>query len=244
MRCERPTLLLTLLPLMIIAVACSGGSDPLVTNPDPPNTDQPTQIAASPTPEATPLPVERSVWGPESVFEPTTAGPDVWEQACGVPLPALPPGSIDCTETVMRQLGADQSAIDFLRQHGYLLSSFEEQGRIDYGRGSAPWFNMSRPTQQLFLNGDPAVIEVGAIPDHWQSEPSYVPVVANDPTLFPWTEYGQIVAQDEAGGVLTFEIAYPLRDCRACQNIGFVVMAYDFDAEGHLTAERLLPFRD
>jgi hypothetical protein len=143
----------------------------------------------------------------------------------------------------MLEFGAHQSAIDFLKAQGFFLSSFDERGRIDYGRGSAPWFNMARPTHQLFLNGEPSVIEVGSIPDTWKTQPGYVDVVAAHPLAFPWPEYGLLVAQNESAGRLSFEIAYPLRDCRACESLGFVVMAYSFDAQGRLAGEALLPFR-
>ena len=246
------------MPSLLIALACTDdeGNVLVQASPTPASTSSvaatsistraPATVTPAVTPSATPTvlptPPGSDLWSATSVFDPTSAAPDAWQSACGVPVYALAPGSIDCVETIMREMGAAQSAIDFLKQQGYLLQSFEERGAVDYGRGSAPWFNMARPTQQLFLNGEPDVIEVGAIPEGWNTQPRYAAVVASNPNAYPWTEYGRLTVMRASGGVLSFEIAYPLQDCRVCRPVGFVVMAYDFNAQGRLTAERLLPF--
>jgi hypothetical protein len=188
-----------------------------------------------------------AAWDESAVWQPASVDFETWESICGAS-PALMDevDGIDCGLKVMVQAGASPAAQDFLQQNGYFLESFHELGAIDYGRGSAPWINMGRPTQQLFLNGSLPVVSapVEAL-DNWQQDPSYAGNVAADASASPWTEYGVLLgfqADSQAGVAQAIELTYPLKSCRACEAFGFAGVRYTFDSTGQLTGQTLLPF--
>jgi hypothetical protein len=170
----------------------------------------------------------------------------VWQAVCGDSPAFLDPGvAASCAVEVMKQTGASEEAISFFQTTGYFLDSFEKLGPIDYGRGAVPWFNMGRPTQQLFLNGTPSIVEapVGAMSD-WKDDPSYADVVASDEWVSPWTEYGELsvsVLNPSPGITQLVELRIPLRSCRACPPLGYAPLRYEFHRDGRLTSANLLP---
>ncbi|MPZ24420.1 MAG: hypothetical protein GEU28_13005 [Dehalococcoidia bacterium] len=185
-------------------------------------------------------------WDETAVWQPSSVDFADWERICGES-PAMmdPPEGIECGLKVMQQVGAAPAAQDFLRQSGYFLESFEELGPIDYGRGSAPWANMGRPAQQLFLNGSPPLVEASfdAL-ETWRQDPSYAEIAAMDQYAGPWTEYGMLLSsnlQPEPGISQTIWLTFPLQSCRACAPFGFAGVRYTFDLSGQLIAQSMLP---
>jgi hypothetical protein len=164
---------------------------------------------------------------------------------CNVQSPAMLKGDEPCIVEVMKQGGASRSAIDFYEQQRFFLVSFDEKGRVDYGRGGAPWVNMGRTTQQLFLNGDPDIIHATLPrPAEWQEQPSYAGVLRQEPNVFPWLEYGTLAgATSDSRGGQSFEIDFPMRVCRACPDLGLMPVTYHFDRQGKLASTEIGPFK-
>jgi hypothetical protein len=202
----------------------------------------------APTPESTPAQGSKAtqVWDGAAVWPPLDVDLSVWEAICGKPVGALSPEEgRACAPAVMQQAGASPEAMDFFGVTGYFLDSFEELGPVDYGRGSAPWSNMGRPTQQLFLNGTPAIVEapLDAV-NTWKHDPSYAGVLASDPYLSVWWEYGTVevsTVDPQPGLSQLVEMAMPLRSCRACAEVGYVSVRYLFDPDGSLVQQTVLP---
>lgn len=207
---------------------------------------------AGQTPEPGATPAETPpAWDESAVWQSSVVDLSVWQEVCGTSPGALDPAEgLVCGLEVMAHTGASAQAVEFFQRNGYFLESFEELGLVDYGRGAAPWFNMGRPTQQLFLNaspdGSPDIVDapLDAL-DGWQQEPSYTEVAASDPYLSPWHEYGtlEVSTLDPQPGVTQLiEIAMPLQSCRACAPVGFATVRYLFDAQGQIVEQALLPF--
>lgn len=186
---------------------------------------------------------DESAWTAKAVWSfQDRAYVDAWSQACGSS-PAVVKAGDQCVIDAMTRSGANQEAVDFLRQNGFFLIAFLEVGRVDYGRGAAPWFNMGRPTQQLFLNGTPAVQEASMlIPRDWQMDAEYADFAKRQTQAFPWGEYGELIdSVSIAGGGQEFRLEFPLRVCRACPDLAYLRMDYSFDAEGGLVDAVLGP---
>jgi hypothetical protein len=136
--------------------------------------------------------------------------------------------------------------MEFFKQQGFFLVYFEDLGPIDYGRGAAPWFNMGRPSYQLFLNGDPSVAKAALPTDETlKREPSYAAVMANQPSFFPFLEYsklGKVVVQPSPDILATIELLTEVRICRACDVIGFINSRYTFGSSGSIIQVSLLQF--
>jgi hypothetical protein len=204
-----------------------------------------TRLNQAATESGTPTLVQ--TWDESAVWKPSSVDPETWQAACGKPLPALSAeeGKV-CAPGLMQQAGASAEALQFLQLNGYFLESFQELGPVDYGRGAAPWYNMGRPTQQLFLNGTPVIAEMpmDAL-DGWKVDPSYADVLAADPMLILWQEYGKLtnsIVNPEPGVSEVIEMQVPLRSCRACANVGFAGVRFMFDENGAVSSQTLLPF--
>jgi hypothetical protein len=160
---------------------------------------------------------------------------------CGSPIYAVREGD-PCIYEVMQKAGAAPEAIDFVRRYGYFLAEFKEQGKVDYGVGSAPWINMGRPTYQLALNGFPALQELnGLIPEDWDKDPRYADVLAKEPNAFPWSEYGGIdsTRRGPDGGMI-WTMSFRLAPCRACPDTARIAMDVAWDKNGYLDKVTLL----
>ncbi|HLF80081.1 MAG TPA: hypothetical protein VJB57_21585 [Dehalococcoidia bacterium] len=227
---------LILLSIAAIALlgACSDDHD---------DEDGSQQSATAPAPAA-------SRWSSSAVWDYYGAAvPTTVEGACKRSPPMVQPGD-PCVIDAMRNAGASTRAIDFYEAKGYFLASFQEQGRIDYGQGGAFWINMGRPTPQLFLNGSPDIIEA-TIPDDYKTDPTYADVIRPVDRgsgvitgAFPWLEYGRLASSTaEPNGGQRLVIEYPLRACRACPDLGYLPVAYGFDAQGRLGSTQTLPLR-
>ena len=171
---------------------------------------------------------------------PATAA--AWQQACGGRTPSSISANDPCVLAAMRASNADPSAVDFYQSQGYFLASFSERGRVDYGQGGAPWFNMGRPTPQLFLNGSPDIIEA-PLTDDYKTNPTYAALLGREARASPWLEYGVLRGVTAQGGRQVFTIEYPLRACRACEDLGYLPVTYPFDAQGRLGTPRTEPLR-
>ncbi len=180
------------------------------------------------------------------MWDVSKADASLWKQLCNADSPVLVQEGDPCVVQVMQQAGANQQAIDFYKQNGYFIRVFQEKGRVDYARGSAPWINMGRDTQQLFLNGSPPLQELSSmtplVPSatNWKQDARYAPLAQQEPDADPWTEYGELVKSSTApDGTQSFELSIPLMRCRACPDIGQLILDLDFDSSGHFKVASL-----
>jgi hypothetical protein len=189
---------------------------------------------------ATPLP---SRWDASAVWDYYGAAVSgAVQNACHRSTTMLQPGE-PCVVDAMRAAGASARAVEFYETKRYFLASFQEQGRVDYGQGGAFWMNMGRPTPQLFLNGSPDIIEA-KIPDDYKTNASYATLLGQSPQPFPWLEYGKLNSSTtDANGGQRLVIEYPLRVCRACPDVGYLPIAYMFNAQGQMGMSQTLPLK-
>jgi hypothetical protein len=195
-------------------------------------------------------PAGASQWDASAVFQYGPGVPsDTWQQGCGKSAVAI--GAQEpCILQVMKLANASQGAVAFYQKQTYFLASFRETGRVDYGQGGAPWFNMGRPTPIVFLNGSPDIIEA-SVPQDYKTNPLYAkvltPVTRFEGVNFPptpWLEYGELKSvTSEPGGGQRFVIEFPLRDCRACADVGYLPIAYNFDTQGRLIKSETLALK-
>ena len=136
----------------------------------------------------------------------------------------------------MRTEGA-AAAADFFAVHRWFLSAFEERGRVDTGYVAAPWFDMSRP-QPVFLGSDPPMLMFDdVLPSTWQAtNASFVSAVGGA----PWTTYAKVETATATPGGQRLVISYPLRQCRACGDLGYLRLQVDFDAAGNMVGRTFL----
>jgi hypothetical protein len=217
-------------------------------SPRPTATSTTAALTAAPTPPAatatqsTPpaLPGAASVWDTRAVWDVSKAPDDLWRTVCNAQSPVLVRENDPCIVTVMQRAGAEQQAIDFYKQNGYFIRVFMEKGRIDYARGSAPWINMGRDTQVLFLNGQPPLQELSSLTavaqsaSDWKKDPRYAEILKSEPNAFPWAEYGDLTSSSTAAdGSQKFQLSIPMMMCRACPNVAQLILDLEFDNTGH-----------
>ena len=161
---------------------------------------------------------------------------------------------LDCIVAVMQAAGATPDAIAFLQELGYFLSDFEELGAIDFGRGAAPWFNMGRLQQVLFLNGMPYAIEVtDTIRLHYErlrspgmgsDKASYAEVMGT--SQFPpgvWSTRARLASSELRNGAQVITLDVPFYMCSACDLLGYMPVEFLFSLTGILLQSTLLPFK-
>src|SRR6266545_5000578 len=160
---------------------------------------------------------DAAVWGqPDNWFQ-------VLDQDCGFPVSLSParPDDFACIVKAMSASGADPEAISFFAATQTFLLQFDEQGRVDLGVAGAPWINMNRPAI-VFLNGEPSVITLFEVVAETYAAESGGPL--------PWPEYAQVEATAElVGGGQQIRVSMPLRECRACPDVGQLMILVGFD---------------
>ena len=126
-------------------------------------------------------------------------------------------GDEACILGSMRTEGA-AAAADFFAVHRWFLSAFEERGRVDTGYVAAPWFD-------------------DVLPSTWQAtNASFVSAVGGA----PWTTYAKVETATATPGGQRLVISYPLRQCRACGDLGYLRLQVDFDAAGNMVGRTFL----
>jgi hypothetical protein len=167
--------------------------------------------------------------------------PDNWfddlQRDCGSP-PFLSPERAEdlaCIADAMRAMGADAEAVRFFAATKQFLLHFDERGTVDLGVAGAPWFNMNRP-MLVFLNGEPSIISLFDV----VAGANVAPVDFGQP--FPWPEYGRVEGtSDLLGGGQQILVSIPLRECRACPDVGQMLIRLRFNGAGVLQGVDVLP---
>lgn len=233
--------------LGILALAACGGDSVSSTSPGPDSaTPSATSAAPSPVPteSETPSPEPESdptnIWGPEAIWHFEF---ELVETQCGDPVSTFDPEQPECVLRAMQLDRANPEAIAFFEATDQFLDTYTELGRVDFGRVSAPWFNMFRG-EPVLLNGSPSMILFGElIPEDWQDAPGFRSLSDSledsglDP--FPWPEYSGL---DESRSEGRFHIlSFPLQECRVCDVVGQLRIAVTFDSFGQVESTDMLP---
>ena len=238
-----------ILPLTLwvamLALACGEGSGPGLEVRVQTATETP-MLTSAPTPAATPA---YNRWGQAAVYENGWDNVKSWCDKSPTSLnPFLFLDDERCIEEAMRFDRARSEAIEFFQATGLFLRDFEELGLVDYGRASAPWSNQNRG-EDFLLNGSPDTLPLWSLvpPDSiWQYEPSYSEMLERygygPGRPYPWKEYGSLVESVQAdGGGQRLLFDYPIKECRVCETVGFLRVAFVFDARGQFIDTQILP---
>jgi uncharacterized protein YcfJ len=203
------------------------------------------QPAAAPPP-----PVERGVTGevpPGGVpMGLARIGPSsVWSTPCDDLSSAC--GKEGGLEAAMRRCHASAEAIAFAKTldfDGY-LSEFEQNGKVDTGTITYPC-QANDNDASVLLNGDPPVIEPWGEGKkvEFNNDATFADITRRFPNvgLSDIPPSGPSVSSSPYGGQ-EFVFSFALDTCHACDKVGFVDVALDFDAQGHYVGPRLLRVR-
>ncbi len=193
----------------------------------------------------------RSRVGAGAVWEVGPAFMDKVHARCGsLSFPQLG----ECLVGVMEQEGASPEAVRFTGTMGNeaWLRSFRETGKVDIAYVTYP-FRANENQGILLVNGDPPRIDVdgAGIPaeEELKNDPVYQGLVERYPavSIWPGDRFGTEtpVSESLAGGGSRFHVGYVLRNgCRACEEIGSALFAFDFDAAGKFLGNRLMMVTD
>ncbi|MFL6351069.1 MAG: hypothetical protein ACJ74Z_04350 [Bryobacteraceae bacterium] len=189
--------------------------------------------------------------GPESVWRPSAAKLRALMQKCAN---AQPPNSNVCFLTEMRVSGASPEAVSFSQQlnentNGLIgfLHDFREAGRIDVGYVEYV-FRANENLACYFVNGIPSLIDVDDAKiletNGLERNIRYAGIKARYPQVSIWpgdrstTMYP--IARDLPMGGKRFIVSYWLQNgCHACERIGSVQFAFDFDKSGKFLGAQL-----
>ncbi|MBI4469644.1 MAG: hypothetical protein HY650_10025 [Acidobacteria bacterium] len=150
----------------------------------------------------------------------------------------------ECFASAMRKSGASPQAVAFTRRidnTGY-MRDFRETGRVDVAYVNYP-FRANENQGCLLVNGTPALIDV----DDWEIlkqvnlrlNPDYAKLADQYPdvAIFPGDRSGTGYPQVEQlpDGGQRFIVSYRLlKGCHACEELGSLSVAFDFDRSGNL----------
>jgi hypothetical protein len=147
----------------------------------------------------------------------------------------------DCFARQMERQGASRQAVAFtnlIGNTGY-LRDFRDTGRVDIAYVNYP-FRANENQGWLLVNGSPKVVDVDDLGNIPQSElmknPQYAALARKyrNIAIFPGDRSGSAYPTVRPfGGGQRFLVDYKLVDgCHACQQIGSLHMAFDFDGHG------------
>jgi predicted secreted protein len=156
----------------------------------------------------------------------------------------------ECFADVMASFGASPEAVSFTRSFGAgaFIRKFRETGRVDVAYIVYP-FRANENYGVLLLNGEPSVVDVddiGQLPkEGMEQDKTYIAIKKSYPRVTLWPgdrspkQYPTVETSPDGGE--TFTVPYTLRNfCHACEVLGTVYFAFDFDKEGKLIAIRFL----
>jgi len=155
-----------------------------------------------------------------------------------------------CFVTVMKDSGAPSEAIAFTHHIGNTgyMTAFQRNGTIAIARVFYP-FRANENYGCYLVNGDPPVIDID---DNdilknvdLTKHKVYGQIARNFPkvSLWPGDRYGAdcVKGEDLSEKGMRFIAAYRLQDgCHACELLGTVLIAFDFESSGTFVGAKLL----
>jgi inhibitor of cysteine peptidase len=155
----------------------------------------------------------------------------------------------ECFADAMESLGASSEAAAFTRSFGsgVFLRKIRESGRVDVAYIMRP-FRANELAGMLLVNGDPPIVDVddtALLPkEALEQDKTYGTIKKSYPraTLWPGDRSSKYpLVESLPDGGQEFVVPYTLRNfCHACEVLGTIMFAFDFDREGRLTAMRFL----
>jgi hypothetical protein len=198
-------------------------------------------LAASLVPSPEPKTSAAKPIGPDAVFTPASTFVDDLHQSC-----VAQSGDAlgECFLAQMKRAGASPAALAFTRRTGNLayLSALREAGNVDVGLAVYP-FRANENEVWLLVNGKPPLIDVeDTAPVQRLLEPDtvYRTLKLENPQVsaFPRSiKDGPRVLPAKQGQ--RFAVPYDLKGCHACKPVGYVAVAYVFDAAGNFVGPEL-----
>src|ERR1700722_19135742 len=168
---------------------------------------------------------------PEVVWNPSREVLAAIREKCG----EGDPGNLnECFLAEMRATGASQQAVAFAKanaDNGLLYArAFRKVGPVDIAYIQYP-FRANELDGVLFVNGDPAIINVDgekfASQSNFSKDPTYAALAKKHPQISIWQ---------------LFVVEYILRDgCHACAQIGAASLNFTFDQQGRFTGVQSRP---
>lgn len=175
--------------------------------------------------------------GSDALWQPGMQGMQDIKEKCG-----SAPDFGACFAAQMRKQGASAQAVAFTKLTGNtgFMRDFRETGRIDVAYVNYP-FRANENQGCLLVNGAPQVVDVDDTSFFSKTDlsknPQYAKLVKKYPNIaiFPGdrsgTEYP--IAGNSLDGGQRFVVSYRLLNgCRACERLGSVSYAFDFDGKG------------
>jgi inhibitor of cysteine peptidase len=155
----------------------------------------------------------------------------------------------ECFADAMESLGASIEAAAFTRSFGsgVFVRKMRESGRVDVAYIIHP-FRANEFAGMLLVNGEPPIVDVDDIAllpkEAMEQDKTYGIIKKSYPRVTLWpgdrsSKYPLLASLPDGGQ--EFVVPYALRNfCHACEVLGTIMFAFDFDREGRLTAMRFL----
>jgi hypothetical protein len=187
---------------------------------------------------------------PEVVWNPSLETLAAIREKCG----EGDPGNLnECFFAEMRATGASQQAVAFAKasvDNGLLYArAFRKAGPVDIAYIQYP-FRANELDGVLFVNGDPAIINVDGekftSQSNFSQDPTYAALAKKHPqvSIWPGDRYhtNKPLVKDLGSGEQLFVVEYILRDgCHACAQIGAASLNFIFDKQGRFTGVQSPP---
>ncbi|WP_058833941.1 hypothetical protein [Luteimonas abyssi] len=184
---------------------------------------------------------------PAAALGPVRVGPDsVWNgdiEACrgadDAPVQA-------CLQDTMRTSGASGAAVATAERIGGggdigYVSDWEERERVGIATVTYPFrANTNTGTWLVDRDGEPVDVDAGTLPDSALSTPSIQRFTEAHPDAGPFPPAELLATEPQGDGGIRFVYATPMRDCHACETLGQLRMAYDFDSSRHFSGQQVL----
>jgi hypothetical protein len=150
-----------------------------------------------------------------------------------------------CFVKKMEEQGAPRQAVSFAKLTGNTgyMRDFRDTGRVDVAYVNYP-FRANENQGWLLVNGSPQTVDVDdyniTSKAGLSNNPRYTALARRYPNvaIFPGDRSGTNfpIARNLPGGGQRFVVAYKLVDgCHACNQIGTLKLAFDFDRGGRFT---------
>ncbi len=183
----------------------------------------------------------QSVWHPPSDFR------KLMDKECS---PLSAPEFQRCFISLMRKLGASDQALEFtsMTDTTAYVRYFRNTGRVDIAYVFYP-FRANENFGVYLVNGRPGIIDVDELSildlPELKKDPTYLAIVRKfpDAALWPGDRYHvhQPTTDTLPDATIRFFVDYLLQNgCHACEHIGVVRFAFEFDPEGRFLGTRLV----
>ncbi len=155
-----------------------------------------------------------------------------------------------CFISLIRKLGASDEALRFISMTdttGY-LRYYRKTGNVDVAYVFYP-FRANENSGVILVNGTPGMVDVDDLSlldlPALKRDSCYLKIVGKfpDAALWPDDRYSLKKPESETleDGAQRFFVSYRLQNgCHACELIGSVVFAFEFDRDGKFTGTRLI----